>query len=150
MICSSMSTQASAVVAFLFYFFHPEIDFQQFWCFGAMFGLFRLAWNPAAALPHEVLEKDFYVPNSGSRSDAYKGCKMLQDICQPTADSVMMFFNRTTQAKREVFVVHAVLNLVFKVAVPGMTHLPCTARTLSEWCPRSQVSKPRSLCCFFL
>lgn len=54
-------------------------------------------FDPAAALPHEVLEKDFYVPGCCSRSDAYRGSKMISEIMTLTNDTVLAFFQRTTQ-----------------------------------------------------
>ncbi|CAK8998217.1 unnamed protein product [Durusdinium trenchii] len=50
-----------------------------------------------SALPHEILEKDFYVPNLPVRSDHYRGSKQLQQIMQLTPETVMLFFSRTTQ-----------------------------------------------------
>lgn len=51
----------------------------------------------AAALPHEILEKDFFVPNTSGRADHYRGSSMLRDIMQLTPESVMVFFTRTTE-----------------------------------------------------
>lgn len=51
----------------------------------------------AAALPHEILEKDFYVPGTCGRADYYRGSNMLRDIMQLTPESVLLFFTRTTE-----------------------------------------------------
>jgi len=59
-----------------------------FMCFGK---------NAPAALPHEVLQNEFYVPGSHQRRDHYQGCKMIsEEIMVLTPETVLLYFNRAT------------------------------------------------------
>lgn len=50
-----------------------------------------------AALPHEVLQNEFYVPGSHQRRDHYQGCKMIsEEIMVLTPETVLLYFNRAT------------------------------------------------------
>ena len=61
------------------------------------FGSLSCVWeNAPAALPHEVLQSEFYVPGSSQRRDHYQGSKMLAEMMVLTPETVLLYFNRAT------------------------------------------------------
>ena len=72
------------------------------WILQKMLSLFH-CWGPKAVfqrgLPHNVLQLDFYVPDSVTRkeNEIYRGKKVWQEILTTTHETCLAYFQRVTE-----------------------------------------------------
>ena len=98
------------------------------------------------ALPHDVLEKDFYVPGTSSRLEFYKSkSPMLADALTLTTETAM-YFQRATQDRllankwSTIFIFSGPMELNQEQPTYSSS---CAARTFAGEFPKSPLAKPR-------
>jgi len=99
------------------------------------------------ALPHDVLEKDFYVPGTSSRLEFYKSkSPMLADAMTLTTETAMLYFQRATQDRllankwSTIFIFSGPMELNQEQPTYSSS---CAARTFAGEFPKSPLAKPR-------